>query len=151
MGNGSALYERAVEYVLSMPKTERQVQLWLARKKADRAEADEIIARMKDCGFIDDENYAEMFVEAKRNKMGAGVIKNKLLLNGVRYDTADTAVGTVGEQHGLAVITAEKYLKNKPKDTETKSKLFRHLLSKGFDFEECGEVLNECWNRHSGD
>lgn len=145
------LYERAVEYILSMPKTERQVRLWLRRKDTVGADADEIVARLKEYNFIDDENYARMFVEAKRNKMGAGVIKNKLLTGGVGYDTITAALADVTDQRDLAVATAEKYLRSKPHTPEIKGKLFRHLLSKGFEFEQCGEVSNECWNRHSGD
>jgi regulatory protein len=149
-----SLYERAVEYVLSIPKTERQVRLWLARKNADPNVggngADEIIARLKECGFIDDENYAKLYVEAKRNKLGAGAIKNKLQVAGVKYDIINGAVECIGDQRNLAAVTAEKYLRNKPHTPEIKSKLFRYLLSKGFDFEQCGEVSNECWHRHCG-
>ena len=146
----NALYERAVAYILMMPKTERQVRLWLRRKKVDETTADEIIERLRDNNFIDDENYARLFVEAKRNKMGAGVIKNKLRTGGVKYDIITAAVADVGDQHELALATAEKYLRGKPHTPEIKSKLFRYLLAKGFEFEEVEEVSNECWNRHSG-
>lgn len=121
------------------------------RKAADRTEADEIVERLKEYGLVDDENYAKLFVDAKRNKLGIGALKNKLQSVGVKYDIINSAVECIDDQYGLTVATAEKYLRNKPHTPEIKTKLFRYLLSKGFDFEQCGEVTNECWNRYCRD
>lgn len=133
-----------------MPKTEKGVRLWLSRKTVDKDEIEDLIVRLKEYNFIDDTNYAKMFVEAKKGKMATGMIKNKLLQKGVKYDIITNAVGEVGDQRELAEATAEKYLRGKPKTPEIKGKLFRYLLGRGFDYELCGEVSNENWHRHCG-
>ena len=38
---------------------------------------------------------------------------------------------------------AQKYLKNKPQDEKTKQKLYRHLLSKGFTYEQVNKALSK--------
>jgi regulatory protein len=144
------LYNRAVEYILSMPKTEKAVRLWLQRKTADKNEIETLIAKLKEYNFIDDISYAGMYVDSKQNKMAVGMIRNKLSQSGVKYDIIDTALAGVVEQNELAVATAEKYLRGKQKTPEIKGKLFRHLLTKGFSYELSGEASNECWNRHCG-
>jgi regulatory protein len=148
--NSVSLYQRAVEYVLIMPKTERQVRLWLSRKTADGNEIDAVIERLKEYGFVDDENYARLFVDAKKDKIAVGMIKNKLIINGVKSEIIERAVAGITEQSDLAAAAAEKYLRSKQKTPEIRGKLFRHLLSKGFGYEISGEVSNECWHRHCG-
>jgi regulatory protein len=145
-----SLYQRAVEYILTMPKTERQVRLWLMRKTADRNEIDAITDKLKEYDFINDANYAQLFADAKKGKMAAGMIRNKLLMNGVKSEIIEKVTADITGQNELAAAMAEKYLRSKPKNPETRSKLFRHLLSKGFDYELSGEVANECWHRHCG-
>jgi regulatory protein len=140
------LYEKAVEYVLTMPKTERQVRLWLSRKTQDAGVIDSTVERLKEYNFIDDAEYARMYVESKRNKLGVGMIRNKLQINGVDRGIIDTCIGTVEPQYELAASVTHKYMRSKEKTPEAKSKLFQYLLSKGFNYELSGEVINEYWD-----
>ncbi len=144
----AALYEKAVEYILRMPKTERQVRMWFAKKTMDKNLIDELIEKLKDYNFINDEDYAAAFVSCKKEKLGVGVIRNKLIVNGVKGGFIEKAMTQVENQYDLAISKAEKYMASKDKTLENKSKLFRYMLAKGFDFELCGEVVNEYWNRY---
>ena len=65
-----SLYERAVVYILNMPKTEKQMRQWYARKTADQAVIEQDIERLKEYKLIDDAEYARMYVEVKKEKMG---------------------------------------------------------------------------------
>lgn len=141
-----SLYERAVAYILSMPRTEKQMRQWYARKTKDQNLIDTEIARLIEYGFINDETYAQMYVEAKKNKMGVGMIRNKLRLNGVANDFVETAVAEVDNQHDFALSCVEKYMRSKEKTPENKSKLFRWLLGKGITYDLCGEVIDEYWH-----
>ena len=38
---------------------------------------------------------------------------------------------------------AEKFIKNKPRDKKTAQKLFAHLSSKGFDFDDINKVIRK--------
>lgn len=140
------LYEKAVAYVLTMPKTEKQVRQWFAKKTTDQALIDADIARLKEYNLLNDAEYAQAFVQCKKDKMGVGLIKNKLRLNGVAPDLIEKAVAAVDDQADLARACAEKYLRHKERTPETKAKLFRWLLSKGLAYEVCTEVVNEYWH-----
>lgn len=141
-----SLYERAVAYVLNLPKTEKQVRQWYARKTTDQLLIDADIARLKEYNFVNDADYAQMYVEAKKNKMGIGMIRNKLRVNGVAADIIETAVSVVDNQYDLALSCVDKYMRNKAKTPENKSKLFRWLMGKGIAYDLCTEVIDEYWH-----
>ncbi len=141
-----SLYERAVAYILTMPKTEKQVRQWYARKINDQAVIDADINRLKEYNLINDEDYARMYVEAKREKMGIGMIRNKLRLNGIADVFIEQAVGAIENQYDFAMGCVNKYMRNKEKSPENKSKLFRWLLGKGIVYDLCVEVVNEYWH-----
>ena len=140
-----SLYERAVAYILNMPKTEKQVRQWYARKTGDQDLINVDIARLKEYNLINDEDYARMYVEAKKEKMGIGMIRNKLRINGVESSLIEQALIGVENQHDFALGCVEKYMRRKDKTPENKSKLFRWLLGKGIGYDLCMEVINEYW------
>ena len=142
------LIGKAVEYVLKTPKTARQVRTWLNKKTDDKDVADEVIKYLQDRNYINDREYAAAFVQCKKIKLGAGMIKNKLRVKGVSTDIIEHAMVEVDDQRDLAIMRVEKYMQNKEKTAEIKSKLFRYLMGKGFDFETAGGAVNEYWNRH---
>ncbi len=49
-----SLYERAVAYILNMPKTEKQVRQWYARKTMDQTLIDADINRLIEYNLIND-------------------------------------------------------------------------------------------------
>ena len=141
-----SLYERAVAYVLNLPKTEKQVRQWYARKTNDQILIDADIARLKEYNFINDADYARMYVEAKKGKMGIGMIRNKLRLNGIATDLIETAVAVIDNQYDFAFACVNKYMRNKEQTLENKSKLFRWLMGKGIAYDLCMEVIDEYWH-----
>ena len=141
-----SLYERAVAYVLTMPRTEKQMRQWYARKTCEQGLIDADIQRLKDYNFIDDKEYARMYVEAKKHKMGLGMIRNKLRMNGVAAELIENALLGIESQFDFALSCVNKYMRTKEKTPENKSKLFRWLLGKGIAYDLCMEVINEYWH-----
>ena len=141
-----SLYERAVAYVLNLPKTEKQVRQWYARKTNDQDLINTDINRLKEYNLINDADYARMYVDAKKDKMGIGMIQNKLRLNGVAADLIEAALTVINDQHDLALNCVNKYMRNKDKTPENKSKLFRWLMGKGIGYDLCTEVIDEYWH-----
>ena len=141
-----SLYERAVAYILNMPKTEKQVRQWYARKTMDQTLIDADINRLIEYNLINDADYAQMYVEAKKDKMGVGMIRNKLRINGVASEIIESAVAVIDNQYDFALRCVQKYMRTKDKTPENKSKLFRWLLGKGVAYDLCMEVVDEYWN-----
>ena len=140
------LYERAVAYILNLPKTEKQVRQWYARKTNDQELIDADVARLIESNLINDAEYARMYVEAKKGKMGIGMMRNKLYVNGIAPALINDALATVECQYDLALSLVHKYMRSKDKTTENKSKLFRWLMGKGFASDLATEVINEYWH-----
>lgn len=141
-----SLYERTVAYILNLPKTEKQVRQWYARKTNDQGVIETDIARLIEYGLLNDEEYARMYVEQKKDKMGAGMIRNKLRVNGVAAEIIEKAVAVIDNQYDLALNCVNKYMRKKDKTPENKSKLFRWLLGKGIAYDLCMEVIDEYWH-----
>lgn len=141
-----SLYERAVAYILNMPKTEKQMRQWYARKTNDQNLINADIERLKEYNFINDEDYARMYVDAKKEKMGIGMIRNKLRLNGIEQSIIEQSLSVVDNQHDFALSCVQKYMRTKEQTPENKSKLFRWLMGKGIGYDLCVEVINEYWH-----
>jgi regulatory protein len=136
-------YNKALNYVLTSPKPEKKVRDYLFKKKVSREVIDEIIEKIKNLGYINDEEYAKSYIDAKREKLGRGQIRQKLRFNGIAGEIVDRNVAEIESQTELAEQVAEKYVRNKPRDFKLRNKLFAHLLAKGFDFDLAGETTNK--------
>ena len=134
------LIQKAIEYVLRAPKTERQVRTWLfkKRKEGEFLDVDGIINKLKELGYINDAEYAQRFAEVKQTKLGMRNIKCKLAVKGITREHIDTL--ETPDQTNLARSLAEKYMRN---DNKTLQKLYRYLLSKGFDYDTVSRVVGE--------
>ena len=136
------VFERTLDYVLMTPKTKRQVEMYLRRKKVDAEEAASVIDRLVDLGYINDAAYAELFVEGKSLKLGKNAIRNKLYQRGVRSELVEKEVSKIEDQTELCRMVAEKYMRNKIFDAKVSQKLYSHLVYKGFEYETVQEVVS---------
>ena len=139
----SDMFQRTLEYVVKTPKTERQVKDYLFKKGVYSWDAEKIIARLKELNYINDDQYARAFTDAKQSKYSTRVIQIKLRQRGIKSNAVDDAVRDVGDQTELCKQVAEKFMRNKEPNKENFQKLFRHLVGKGFTFETAKEVIDE--------
>ena len=138
-----------LEYILSMPRTKRQVEQYLRRKMVERDEAETIMARLEELGYLNDAIYTEMFVESKSKKMGKNAIKNKLFMRGVNSELVEQGIAEVGDQTELARYTAEKYMRSKVRDIKNFQKLYNHLVTKGFEYDTVRDIVTQM--KHGGE
>jgi regulatory protein len=141
MGEENTLYTKVLTYVLNSPKTERQTRTYLYGKTESPETIANIIARLKEYGYINDADYAARFAEVKQTKLGVKSIHNKLLQKGINRETVERITAEVDDQTELCTTTAEKYMRNKPNDMKTNNKLYRYLISKGFEYDTVGSVM----------
>jgi len=139
------LFQKALEYILTASKTERQVRQWLfkKRKEGEFLDVDAIITRLKELGYINDAEYAKNFTETKQTRYGKKSIQQRLMQKGVDRESINIAVSEITDQTELATTLAEKYMRNKNADQKTMQKLYRFLLSKGFDYDTVNYVTNK--------
>ena len=144
------LYNKAVAYILTSPKTERQVNQYLFKKEPSRDVREKITERLQNAGLVNDESYAELFAETKSSKMSIRAIKSKLMARGVNATLAEETVSKLdtGGQAEIAMVAAEKYMRSKDRDTKNLLKLNRFLVTKGFDFETVNDILSQYKGGH---
>ncbi|MCL2846937.1 MAG: RecX family transcriptional regulator [Firmicutes bacterium] len=139
------LYVRALDYILKSPRTEREITRYLYRRDASPETATRIIKRLKTMNYINDEAYAKMFAEQKSGKLGISKIRTKLFGRGIDLNLIEQSLDIVEDetQEDLARRVADKFLRNRERDHITMQKLYRHLATKGFDFDLCGKIVEE--------
>lgn len=132
--------EKATDYASRGLKTKKQVKDNLLKKGYSVSVAYYCVDTLKDYGIIDDVNYAKSYIESVGKKEGKKLIFYKLMQKGIKKEDIEKAFSE-SEYHGDdgALITLEKYLKNKEKNLETKAKSYRYLSGRGYGYEE---ILN---------
>jgi len=95
-----------------------------------------VVDKLLEYGFLNDADFAKRYVETYSGKKGVRLIKNELRKKGISEDDADLATVDVGSQEDAATALAEKFMRGKERDRKTVQKLYRHLLSKGFTFDD---------------
>lgn len=145
IGYGKKTAYRFLNY---KPRSESEIRKKLKEKKLSPSSIEKVIASLKDLNFLNDEQYAGMYLEEKlRNKpQGKRMISMKLAEKGISKNIIEK---TIGEKYSeetetkKALILLNKYKKKVKAKTqaEKKQKCFRYLLSKGFEYDIISSVM----------
>ena len=135
------LYQRALEWALVRPRSEKEVYDYLYKKiyekKLDKNYIDKIIKKLKDKKYLDDEAFARYYVENRFVKKGISQkrLKMELMKKGISKSTIDGAVGARDDEEEILKIIAKKRAKY---DDE---KLIQYLCRQGFSYELVRELV----------
>ena len=140
----SDMYNKTLVYILRSPRTESEIRRFLSRKKDCSPEMiARIVDRLKTANYIDDEAYARMFVGSKHVKISARAIKQKLKNKGVDTELVETSTTEIGNQDDLAKEIAAKYMRYCEYNEKNLGRLFRYLISKGFEYDTVNEIVSD--------
>lgn len=128
--------------------SEAQVRQRLARKEFEQDEIDDAIARLVDDRAIDDTRVAEAIArsEISVRKRGKLRVKRKIESAGIRPTIAKQAVdevfGTIDSDALLESALAKRLPRGREiADDREFSRLYRYLVSQGFEADRVLEVL----------
>lgn len=124
---------RAFGYISRRMRTESEVRKYLTERKYPPSAVDSAVAKLKEYGYIDDEEFVRSYVENKRDTRGKLRMRRDLALCGADEKLIDGAIGDMGDQREAASRAAEKYLRTHPYDYR---KLCARLSSMGFEWED---------------
>ena len=135
-------YDAALYRLERSAKTEQDMRLSLQRAGYVAGAIERTIARLLNAGLLNDEEYAQRFVEMQSQRaVGFHQIKLKLRKKGIDAETAERALEQIDDRHQ---ITAAKELARKlaPRYTAQESdpriarrKLSQALARRGFSWE----------------
>jgi regulatory protein len=153
------VFDRVAQNISNSPKTEFQIRRYIKdlffKKKGDwfskGIDIDEskilenVITRLKDYHFLDDESYARMFVESRiKNKpRGKIILINELRTKGISKNTAQKICDELVDDESslLKKIYAKKY--GDEEFTRKDTKKIQYLQRKGFSWDLIQTLISD--------
>ena len=147
----SRFLTRVMEYISRSPKTEFQIKRYLRELKFKKRDIwfkgdilidwdeffNEILKKLKEYKYIDDESFARSFVSSRlRNKpRGKSILISELISKGVSKDIAEMVCNEdMGDELDILRKAFEKRFKEKKFDIKDQ-KMVGYLLRKGFSWD----------------
>ena len=137
----SAALSKAVTLLGKNLKTKSQMRKYLTEKGYSPQIVNYVLEKLAEYNYINDENYAKIYVRSVKNKYGKIKIKTELKLKGVSEKIIDDVLLEFESEEDVILTLATKYLKGKNPTYENLSKLYRFLLSKGFEYDEVSRCV----------
>jgi regulatory protein len=141
--------ERALRFLETRPRSEREVRTRLAQKGTTPELIDQVVERLRTLGLIDDAAFAQYWIENRErfSPRGARALKaelrNKGLANEVIAAQLEEAVDEEAGARGVALRQARRFANL---DERTfRQRLWAYLGRRGFDFEAIGAAVDEAW------
>ena len=135
--------EKVLNYISKSMKTQKDIEKYLKGKGYGDDIIENVIAKLREYNYINDEIYAKYFIASKSKKEGNKKIKFDLKDKGLDEKVIAEMLSENAEDLDVIKNLADKYLKNKVKDFKTKTKLFAFLASKGFEYDNINSVLRQ--------
>ncbi|WP_312832571.1 RecX family transcriptional regulator [Sedimentibacter saalensis] len=141
-------YNYAVNLLSRAPKSEKELKMKMQDKGYDVIFIENVIKKLREQRYIDDERYSEMFISSKINtsKDGRRKIKEALYNKGINKEMIDEKLSSVSEEEEIerAFLLAKKKLASmKEEDTRKKTlKLSNYLINKGFEYSTVKKVVS---------
>lgn len=137
------LYQRALEWVLMRPRSERETRDYLYKKiydkKLNKNYINEIINRLQSKNYLDDLKFAEWYVENRFVKKGVSKkrLKMELLRKGISMGIIDEVLDLRNDEEEIKKIIIKK--RNKYDD----DKLINYLCRQGFSYQQVHNLVHD--------
>ena len=139
----------ALRFLSYRQRSEKEVRDKLKSKRISTVNVDKIITTLSKLNFINDEQFAKLFLESFliKKPMGRRLISMKLLGKGIKKDVAEKMLTENYKEEDELVKCNEllkKYIKKVKSKTEMekKRKCYQYLLSRGFENELVREIIS---------
>ena len=137
------LYQRALEWTLLRPRSERELSDYLRKKVYEKGLGqgfiEDVICRLKDNGYVDDRRFSEYYVENRFVKKGISRkrLRMELMKKGICAAVVDEVLNGRNDEDEIRKIVAKKRGKY---DNE---KLMAYLCRQGFSYELVREIVSK--------
>ena len=142
--------EAALKILNTSPRSEFEVRSKLHAKFYTDEEIEEAVSFCKKYNYINDENYAKMYVEYNAQRYGSKLLSYKLSnekkVDSEIIDIVLDEILTHEKEIKYAKDIAEKYIKIRHLESDEKQKVLAYLAGKGFPYDIAGAALNDIFN-----
>ncbi|MEZ4549714.1 MAG: regulatory protein RecX [Desulfobacterales bacterium] len=131
------------------PRSRTEVEIYLNDKGFAKEAVADTIARLEDLGYLNDREFARIWIEhrSRLNPKGAYVLKGELRQKGIKEAIIRELLETIDE-HKLAWKAAAPKLR-RMKTIEKKvfiKKLGAFLIRRGFSYPISREICDQAWD-----
>jgi len=142
-------HEAALRLLSARPRSENEMRTRLAMRGFDPEAIDEEVERLRSAGLLDDQKFAEAWVEDRRrlSPRGRRMIRYELLGRGIDTESADQATKDL-DDHETALSLARGRASRVPRTSYEVffSKVGGFLRRRGFDYEVTARATRQVWN-----
>ena len=137
------LYQRALEWMLLRPRSERELSDYLRKKVyekgLERGFIEDVICRLKDKGYVDDRRFSEYYVENRFVKKGISRkrLRMELMKKGICAAVVDEVLNGRNDEDEIRKIVAKK------RGKYNNEKLMAYLCRQGFSYELVREIVSK--------
>lgn len=137
------LRSKTIEWLFIRPRSEKELKLYLLKKKVDPVFAQKLITEMKDKKYQDDVSFCNWWVDQRLLKNSSLVkMRAELYAKGIEKTVIEQVLSekNIDEADNLTTFIAKKSLLKKYPD---QIKLKKYLLSKGYNYETINNYFNQ--------
>lgn len=140
--------ERMLYLLKDSDKTEKQIREKLESGYYPQSTIEAAVAFGKKYHYIDDERYAENFLQGRRKQSSRKELEYKLLQKGISKDICRKLYESMGDGESQEEEAIERLLCKKNVDfssitREERQKIYAYLMRKGFSYDTILKKVNE--------
>jgi len=148
-GSVEEAYNRALDYLSYRPRSQAEIVTYLQRHDIPDTQAEEVVERLKAAGLVDDEAFAQFWVENREQfrPRGPRALRYELQRKGIGHEAIDQALEGIDPSAGAYQAAARKAQQLSHLDQpEFFRKLVDYLARRGFGYDVAKEVANRYWS-----
>jgi regulatory protein len=142
-------YQRALKFLSYKPRSVAEIQDKLKSLEFSKNVIEGVSSRLAEKGYVDDQHFAETWVENRNafRPRGRRMLRLELRNKKVDEEIIDSVLDVTESEDCLAQLAAEKYAKKI--NTSEKEVFFRKLISflgrRGFSYQTVLPIVNKIW------
>lgn len=137
-------YDRTLNLIAHRPRSSWELESYLKRKTYDESVINEVLGKLNERGYVDDEDFARRWVANRRllKPISSRRLHQELRQKRIDQEIIDKVLAEdeTDEMHVLRELVDKKRKQTKYQDNV---KLMQYLSRQGFNYTDIKEVLNE--------
>ena len=141
-------HDAALRLLASRPRSENEMRTRLAMRGVDPGAIDDEVERLRASGLLDDQKFADAWVEDRKrvSPRGRRMVRYELLGRGIAPDAAERAVEDIDDRE-TALVLARSRARRAPVTSYEAffAKVGGFLRRRGFDYEVTADATRQAW------
>lgn len=148
------VYHKTLKYIMTKLRSKKEILLYLEKYPLEESDKENIINKLNELGFLNDEKYARAFTNDKLNlsNYGPDKIKNELEQNAIDEHVIEKVICEIDPNLILEKLRKlmQKKIKGNQKYSEyyLKQKLITEFINLGYGRDQIIEVFEELYTKN---